>query len=584
MKVFYSPSLTILAVILTESARITAIPTPFFAPFAIGFRNPNHGSQQQLAEAAKPQESHIVDSPERVSTAPPRPHDPPTSSSANQALEDQNRVNQIASSITHAIHARPTQQSAGLAHPSSPPPPQEAHLQAQQQGLAGPPPMPSLPFHTTVPATLPNTPPFQWHPATIHTASQSAGGLSSPTVSLQTLEPSATAVAPTSLETAGGRIDDEGAQPGGQRSRRLGGLSIVGIVLGTLGGLTLLIFMLMDPRVSRTCRGQSANSKGIERIRSSKGLGKRPISSWFPFPSSHHQHSSPRVSRKAVSGQRRGLDMEARGNSEHTSLANSCPRSKFSITSSDYENMSRASTSSADTVLVENTRANESIPPIRPPRPPTADSPATISDSVFFAPENQIYMEPVCPSKEDVSKPKETGLPLGRPLIPPGTFFTKPSGSLSSTSTAVASPALDAGLGVLQQRRHGLLGQFGGSSSGFASDSSSDSESRMPYNLSNGGLYSSLGLFNFGSISDALSTGEESRHSRRHSAPLFTGNPVHDSYQPMYMDPVARKVLKHRRSRSNSGWAYPRRKGTNGSFLWSSDTEESYHGAYGQAL
>lgn len=582
MKSSYSLSLVSLAVIITERARfVLSIPTPVFAPFTIAFQNANQEPQQRLPQAATGPQLRPVS--EIFYAITRSPHDPPPSFAASPALDyyagDQN---QFAPSMEHAASLPvipPPRQSVVAVHPPSPPPAQGPHLQAQQQGISGPPPMPSLPFHT-VPATLPNKPPFEWHAATVQPTSQPVSQISSSTPSLQTLEPADTTLAPP-LETADGQSVDGTTHTGRERPRKLSGLPIVGIVLGTLGGLTLLIFMLIDSRISRACR--------TNRLKA-KGLGNRPISSWFPCPSSHQHHP---VSRKAVSGQRRGLELENSENSAHASLATSCPRSKFSITSSDYDQMSRASMSTTDTVLVENTRANESIPPIRPPRPPTADSPATMSDSVFFAPENQIYLEPVCPLKEKAlgsgdSTKREAGLPLGRPLIPPGAFFARPlaSGSLSSTSTAVASATVTGGLSALQKRRHGVLGHSGGSSSGIGeSDSGSESESRTNYNLINsGGLYSSLGLLQFGSTSDTLSTGEESRHSRRHSAPLFSGNPVHDSFQPVYMDPVARKVLKHRRSRSNSGWAYPRRTVANPSFQWSSESEESYHGAYGQAL
>lgn len=615
MKAHYPFFITILLVVTDKVGITLATPTPLFAPFTIGSPGEDTGSYQRL-----PQGDDVLLNPQlrpvsEIFYAITRsPHDfPPTFSRAGERQGNEyfaQSPNQVVSPVADPPTSEPyLEQEEGPVRTEGPPvepvpplpggplpqPPQSVTPATsphqtepepapvgveRQEGVSGPPPMPSLPFHHAVPATLPNTPPYNWIARTRTQAAPKLSstialgdGLSATTPSIYAFQPSTTTTAPP-LNTGSTSSNEsptvtEASERG--RSKKLSSLPIVAIVLGTLGSVALLAFMLIDPRVSRACRSKRVKSKG---------LGNRPISSWFPFPIPSPQSSSRPVSRKAV-GTRRGLELEAGGNSVHTSLATSCPRSKFSISSSDYSQQSRASTSTTDTVLVENTRANESIPPVRPPRPPTVDSPATISDSVYFAPENQIYLEPSFALAGDTSMDQptgsstmmllEVGLTSGSPLLPPIGYFDRPSGSVSSTSTAVAS-ATGVGGGVSQQRQPGLAGI------GLNSGLESGSESRVSNN--NAALHSSLGLF--GSTSDGLSTREESRHSRTHSAPIFTGNPVHDSFQPIYMDPVARKVLQHRRSRSNSGWAYPRKPGANGSFQWSSD-EESYHGVIGEA-
>lgn len=304
------------------------------------------------------------------------------------------------------------------------------------------------------------------------------------------------------------------SKDGGRSSGlRLSIFKVTGIVVGSLAAVSLCAFLLLNPRVSRGCRNQ--------RVRS-KGLGKRPISSWFPFPSSSPP-STP-IQRKAVRpNTQRGLELEV---SEHGMGGLSpYPRSKFSVSSSDYSQMSRTSSSTTDTVLVENTRLNGSIPPpTRPPRPPTADGPFTISDSVYFAPENQVYMESALGNSDDEGQAVEVRRSeTDSPLLPPSTFFTMPS---------------------------------------FESTIQETFKTRDP----------------FWSVDDErLTPREESRHSRTHSAPIFVGNPIDASYQPAYIDPVARRVMQHRRSRSNSGWAYPKRDMSIGE-------EDSYHGVFGRAL
>ncbi|KAH6917996.1 hypothetical protein BKA70DRAFT_1416021 [Coprinopsis sp. MPI-PUGE-AT-0042] len=244
------------------------------------------------------------------------------------------------------------------------------------------------------------------------------------------------------------------------------------IVIAILAALASIVFLIIDPRVSSTCRRKRISSKAASRR----------ISSWFPFPTPAARLSP----RKPVDYEKEGFGSFERPNTR----AMPSPRSKFSVTSSDYSQRHRVSNgSSADSILAENTRANGVTTPVRPARPPTIDSPDSIPDDVYFASESRVYMD---------SPPNSTGtMPNSS-----GAFFT---------TGAMRSP-----------NRYAL-----------------------PSTL----MVPSI---------DAL---EGSRHLRTHSAPLFTGNPCPAPFVPWihHLDPVARRVLQHRRSRSTSGWAYPRK-------------------------
>ncbi|KAF5314729.1 hypothetical protein D9611_007048 [Ephemerocybe angulata] len=445
-------------------------------------------------------------------------------------------LDQVLSLLYQQQQATPSQQLQALPAEQG-----EAHFPAPEQQQYQP-----LPSFPTIPATLP----FQ--PIPSEALSQLSFASLTPTESSTgAADPSAaaTTASPSPLDS-----DSDNAS-GSSKSKKASVFPVIAIVVGSLAAISLCIFMLLDPRVSRGCRRQRIKSKGI---------GNRPISSWFPFPG---QSPGSGVARKPVSGEEsfcsphtpRGLELEM---SEHGgSLASSYPRSKFSITSSDYSQISR-SAGMDDAILIENTRANESIPPIRPPRPPMADSPATISDSVFFAAEYQIYTNKalIFGEQDDETSSMNTVVDTRNvrisPLLPPETFFTMNSMSTSSTCTVglAASPGDTVNAG-------------GGNQSPRVTWVPAD---RLLTTRPETGQRQDL--------SETLLPGDESRHSRTHSAPIFMGNPVDESYHPIYMDPVAKKVMQHRRSRSNSGWAYPRREER----LASDD--ESYNGVLGEAL
>ncbi|KAG2008752.1 hypothetical protein CC2G_014146 [Coprinopsis cinerea AmutBmut pab1-1] len=329
------------------------------------------------------------------------------------------------------------------------------------------------------------------------------------------------------------------------KAKRISYFKIVAIVIAAFALLALIIFFLVDPRTSRAFR-----HKRIEP----KSSGSRPISSWFPFPTP----PPPVRTRKPVKYEQQNFE-----NMEKSSGNGPLPppRSKFSVSSSEYSQRSRDSGGSTDTLLAENTRANVFIPPIRldsppvrPPRPPTADSPATIPDAIYFTPENQAYMDPSFdpsdfPMARDRPESTRTNTTSSdSPLLPPSLFFTMEENNPSSPSI-IRRP----------------LPSYGSVSSAPVNGSSS-SQLLDP----NGGR---------------LLTDDTPFHRERiNSAPMFMGNPFSDpDPQLLITDPVAIRVLQHRRSRSTSGWAYPKKK-PDESYKPGVEEEESYRGVVGVAI
>ncbi|KAJ2914816.1 hypothetical protein MD484_g5615, partial [Candolleomyces efflorescens] len=392
-------------------------------------------------------------------------------------------------------------------------------------------PVPSL----TAAITLPSTTAVSEHPAPTSPLAPSVADSITPTANSVTPAPLSTVTAtPIPNDHDLDDDNDEHDSTTTKGPKRLSMFSTIGIAFGALAFLSLLVFLLLDPRVSRGCRRQRVNSRG---------LGKRPISSWFPFPSSPSPPSVSRVSRKAVSNNsRRNLDLlETSERSGGSLLTYPYPRSKFSISSSEYSQMSASTT---DTILAENTRANLSIPPTptRPPRPPTADSPGIISCPTFLAAMESKYIDPAFDnggvSPNTVSMTTLDMVIDESPLLPPNMFFTLTSPSFSSSST-------------------------------LQPDTRINEEPIRPMDSPPGRLDLAM---------------ESSRHTRVQSAPgLMPGGAFDEGYPPLHLDPVARRVLMHRRSRSASGWAYrrPEREGGESG----SDSEDStYNGVFGQAL
>lgn len=197
------------------------------------------------------------------------------------------------------------------------------------------------------------------------------------------------------------------------------------------------------------------------------------------------------------------------------------PPSKFSMCSSEYSESPRNSALSSNSAYVPTKSATVSFKPgptpVRPPRPPTADSPA-LSESVYLA--NACAEQPyvvVAPRPITEADMKTTP----RRIMTPSEFF------------ALHAPNVLASL----------------SSSSKKHDTSISRKDNA-----------------------TLSAGKrESFHMRTISAPLLgpaktlscTSNSEFDSDTDVaFQAPMIKRIARHRKSRSASGWAYPDRPGS----------------------
>ena len=175
------------------------------------------------------------------------------------------------------------------------------------------------------------------------------------------------------------------------------------------------------------------------------------------------------------------------------------PISKFSVCSSVYPSSSESTSESehcSDTPISQTS-------PVRPPRPPTADSPA-LSDSVYLACADQPYI-----------------------IVAPQPF-TEIDRSLNN------SPALPTGPKIFS---HDLLNNYAAHPNGL--DLNSTFPITQPSPNPTPEFY-------------------DNRHSRTYCAPSFVGS-MNDQIYNRTDATVVRRMLKYRRCRSTSGWAYPDR-------------------------
>lgn len=282
-------------------------------------------------------------------------------------------------------------------------------------------------------------------------------------------------------------------------------LFVVGGVILVLAVLTLTLYFLLDPRL--WLKG------GCYRKPKSKKLKLCPTPAWMRIP--------PPGERTCEKDR---MIADEKIKEKIIKITSQNTRSKFSITStdySDYSNSSRESTTPSSSSSVKK----HADGPIRPPRPPTADSPA-LSDSVYYAKENQVYFGPSEISLTYACDPDAihvTDMDIQT--------MSAPRCSLYSTIT-----------------QDGLL---------IPEPSSPVYHSPL------------LSPVEFFMLPPSL---EDVGHSRTQSAPI-TGQSINDNEQTTKSAEASatlRSILKqttiafpkpvlHRRSRSASGWAYPRR-------------------------
>ena len=243
-------------------------------------------------------------------------------------------------------------------------------------------------------------------------------------------------------------------------------LVVFGSVIAGVVCLGLVLFLLLDPRVMRKLYGFKVDDNSHFPWKKFHG---RPKPAWAVSPISSANYVFMDSPTEKPFFANKNLD-----NEKH-------PISKFSVCSSEYP----ASESDRDS----DTPKGQTFP-VRPPRPPTADSPA-LSDSVYLACAGQPYIIAPQPFSDiDRSLDNQPAIPTGPKIL---SLDVYPNGSNMNATLPRTQPNLTPELC-------------------------------------------------------------DTRHSRTHSAPSFVGS-MKD--QVIKSEPTAvQRMLKHRRSRSASGWAY----------------------------
>ncbi|KAF8962620.1 hypothetical protein BDZ97DRAFT_1824682 [Flammula alnicola] len=289
-----------------------------------------------------------------------------------------------------------------------------------------------------------------------------------------------------------------------------GRVIILGSVIGGILFIALCVFLVLDPAITRKlcccfCRLRKRSKEGKE----DKGISH--TSSWVNVELPKHS---------SIATEKDGSPSPKKGEDTLVDIpASPAPASKFSICSSEYLGASSrdsgvtSDSASSRTVKASVTFADGSAP-VRPPRPPTADSPA-LSDSVYLACSDQPYViiAPQPLTEADMRCGASTE-PLKKLLTPSEFFALHVPGVLAGFSTKTDTRA-----------------------------SSAVPERRVSY-----------------------SRKRESQHSRAKSTPLLLGMASSRmSSRSSIVDfetdsgSIVSRVTKHRRSRSASGWAYPDR-------------------------
>jgi hypothetical protein len=147
--------------------------------------------------------------------------------------------------------------------------------------------------------------------------------------------------------------------------------------------------------------------------------------------------------------------------------------------------------------------------PVRPPRPPTADSPA-LSESVYLACADQPYVIVAPQPFVDIDRSLDN-----QPTMPTGPKILSP---------------------------HDFLNMYAAHSNG------SNMNTTLPRARPN---------------PNPTPEFYDTRHSRTYSAPSFVGS-MNEHVNNRSEPTVLQRMLKHRRSRSASGWAYPNRTPSTG--------------------
>ena len=263
-------------------------------------------------------------------------------------------------------------------------------------------------------------------------------------------------------------------------------LVIFGSVVAGVVCLGLILFLLLDPRMMRKLCGIKVNENMHFPTKNFYG---RPKPTWdvSPISSAHYVFTDEPTEKLFFANKNSANEKQ--------------PISKFSICSSVYSPSSSVSDHGSDT-------PRSQISPVRPPRPPTADSPA-LSDSVYLACADQPYI-----------------------IVAPQPF-TDIDRSFDDSLAIPTGPKIFS---------HDFINMYAAHPNGLNINSTLPRTQLNP---------------------NPTPEFYDTRHSRTYSAPSFVGS-MSDQIYNRSEPTVVQRMLKHRRSRSASGWAYPDRSPSKG--------------------
>ncbi len=355
-------------------------------------------------------------------------------------------------------------------------------------------------------------------------------------------------ISPTSRSNSTALTDKTGGGGGAPRQ-----FIVLGTIVGGIIFFAVCVFLLMSPICSGPLFGCGKPKKAIKKTENDEDLQKKAVAdttSWVSIPNPSKRGSLENVKDTIINIapvlESFGLDEVA------------TPASKFSVCSSEYPPSSLTSTissdlaSSASTIKVTHlstqqaSDSDSTMSPIRPPRPPTADSPA-LSESVYFACSDSdqpyVIVAPQPLSEEDL----QTGIAVSkssRKILTASEFAAlhvriaigrlaastnKRTSSLSRHSRTKSAPAIG------QHHRNSVTeGAFATSKAIFFSRKSCG-----------GSAPTKKSVFKF------IKSRNEGDECDELLEDIENDSDVQES--------MVRRVMKHRRSRSASGWAYPSR-------------------------
>ena len=316
-------------------------------------------------------------------------------------------------------------------------------------------------------------------PTLLHKSALSSVYAIRPTTVQRSVAPSSTDTSEETPETL-----ERAAKTRAQR------LIIFGSVVAGVVCLGLLLFFLLDPRMMRKLCGIKVDDNMHFPTKNFYG---RPKPTWDVTPISSSNYVFADVpTEKPLFANKNPVNEKQ-------------PISKFSVCSSVYPPSSQSTSESEHGTDTPRTQTS----PVRPPRPPTADSPA-LSDSVYLACADQPYI-----------------------IVAPQPF-TDSDRSLDNSLAVPTGPKIFS---------HDFLNMYTAPPNGL-------------------NIYSTLPH----TQPDPNPTSSEfydTRHSRTYSAPSFVGS-MNDQIYNGSEPTVVQRLLKHRRSHSASGWAYPDRPPSKG--------------------